>query len=223
MKRASFLLAVSLLGSLSVGCGSPAGSDNPQASVSEEQAPQAATPAAAHSHDHTSHEHATTVPLDLAPQDVVSKFLDALRSGDESMAAELLTTKARTETAKHDLAVQPPGTPQATYRVGQVEYVTENRDGAHVTSTWTEPVGDGRNESYEIVWVLRHQPHGWRIAGMATEVVPGQAPLFLNFEDPADMLAKWRNADAELANRQQTAVEQQARQPDTTTGGTRTQ
>ena len=221
MKRASFLLVFSLLSLLTVGCGAPAGSASPQAAVNEDKASRNAAPNAPKAHDHASHQHATTVSLDLAPQDVVGKFLDALRSGDESMAAELLTTKARTETAKHDLAVQPPGTPQASYRVGQVEYVTESRDGAHVTSTWTEPTGEGQTESYQIVWVLRHQPHGWRIAGMATEVVPGQAPLFLNFEDPADMLQKWRNADAELANRQQATVEQ-ARQPDTGTG-TRTQ
>ena len=219
MKRVSFLLTVCLLGSMSVGCGAQAGGDSPQAAAPS----QADSPSPAPGTDQTpgsgGHAQTADIPRDLAPQDVVGKFLDALRSGDENVAAELLTTTARVETAKHDLAVQPPGTPQATYRVGRVEYVTENRDGAHVTSIWTEPAGRGQKESYEIVWVMRHEPRGWRIAGMATEVVPGQAPLFLNFEDPADMLQKWRNADAELASRQNAAAAQQARQPGAT--GTR--
>ena len=43
--------------------------------------------------------------------------------------------------------------------------------------------------SYEIVWALRQQTDGWRIAGMATQVTPAEAPIFLNFEDPDEMLA----------------------------------
>ncbi len=208
MKRVSFLFAVPLLGLMSLGCGNPSAT-NPQAEAptSAGQQTAAATPGTT-----STAAPSAQLPMDLSPQDVVGKFLDALRSGDETIAAELLTTKARTETAKHDLTVQPPGTPQATYRVGDVEYVTEKRDGAHVTSMWSEPIQGGGAESYQIVWVLRLQPHGWRIAGMATEVVPGQAPLFLNFEDPADMLQKWQTADAELSGRGE-ATTQQARQP----------
>ncbi|MCO6458975.1 MAG: hypothetical protein J5I93_27015 [Pirellulaceae bacterium] len=213
MKQTLFLLALTLLGGLSIGCGSQSGGGSPQAAAPASGDAKPATEARAAGQAAAAGTSSAAVPADLGPQEVVARFLDSLRSGDEAIAAELLTTKARTETARHDLTVQPPGTPQATYRVGQVEYVTEKRDGAHVTSTWSEPTGGGGHESYEIVWVLRLQPHGWRIAGMATQVVPNQAPLFLNFEDPADMLQKWQDADAELASQNQQPAAQQASQP----------
>lgn len=143
------------------------------------------------------------VPLDATPDQVVAAFLEALRSGDEKRAAALLTDKARQETRRENLVVQPPGTPDAQFSVGDVKYVTEQKDGAHVTSIWTEKDEQGQPQTYEIIWILRRQPHnGWRIAGMATELVPGEPPLFLNFEDPKDMLSKWEQANQELAQQQ---------------------
>ncbi len=202
MKRSGCLF-VFLFSSLTLfGCGPSQGTAQPEKGQ------------AAHSHALAGapHDHASTpvrpeiavpaqppIPANATPQQVVATFLESLRGGDEMVAAALLTDKAREETAKKDLAVQPPGTPAAKYQVGEAEYVTPNKDGAHVPSVWTESDDQGNSESYEIIWVLRHQQNGWRIAGMATQIVENTAPLFLNFEDPEDMLQKWQQASEEMS------------------------
>jgi hypothetical protein len=136
------------------------------------------------------------------PEAVVSAFLTALRDGDKQTAAALLTSKAREETAKHDLVVQPPGTPSAQFSVGDVAYIDADATGAHVKSLWSDASAATSGALYEIVWALRRQQDGWRIAGMATEIIAGQQPVFLNFEDPHDMLERWQHAE-EIATRNQ--------------------
>lgn len=146
---------------------------------------------------------------DANPQQVVDRFLKALRDGDDQVVAGLLTARARQETAKHDLVVRPPGTPAADFRVGSVEKV---EGGAYVNCVWTESSGGVATETFDIVWVLREQADGWRVAGMATRVLAGEAPTFLNFEEPAEMLRKWRKIDEALVG-EGTSVERTASDP----------
>jgi hypothetical protein len=134
-----------------------------------------------------------------APDAVVSAFLESLRKGNDVLAASLLTDRARQETAKKGLKVQPPGTPDMTYQIGQTEYVSEAKDGAHVGSVWSEKRPTGETDSFEVIWVLRLEPQGWRIAGMATPVGDDNQPLFLNFEDPDDLLKKWQASEPAMA------------------------
>jgi hypothetical protein len=134
------------------------------------------------------------VSADAKPESVVSAFLDALRRGDKDHTALLLTDKARAETQSKGLVVSPESVPHASYKVAQADALPDNPNGAHVSSVWTEKFEDGTEEEYEIVWVLRKQKDGWRIAGMATQLVPGQEALYLNFEDPEDMLRKKEEA-----------------------------
>jgi hypothetical protein len=138
------------------------------------------------------------VPMGLTratpPDQIVAAFLDALQRADNAVAEALLTRRAYEETSKRNLTVQPVGSPQAKYTIGTLKYLGANRNGAHVNTTWTEPAAEPGN-SYDIVWTLRRQDSGWRVAGMAAELVPGQKVVYLNFEDPDDMLAKWRQAD----------------------------
>ena len=133
------------------------------------------------------------------PDAVVTAFLESLRKGNDVLAASLLTDRARQETAKKGLKVQPPGTPDMTYQIGQTEYVSEAKDGAHVGSVWSEKGPTGETESFEVIWVLRLEAQGWRIAGMATPVGEDNQPLFLNFEDPEDLLQKWHASEPGLA------------------------
>ena len=135
---------------------------------------------------------------DTTPQQIVTQFLQALSQGDADTVTQLLTEKARVETKKHQLAVQPPGTAAAQYQVGKVELV---EGGAYVNSIWSEPATDGNRQRYEIVWVLRSQADGWRVAGMAARIDPNRELTYLNFEDPQEMLSKWESVDTELANR----------------------
>jgi hypothetical protein len=83
----------------------------------------------------------------------------------------------------------------------------------HVSSVWTEKFDDGE-EKYEIVWALRRQQEGWRLAGMAMQLIPGQPMQFLNFENPEDMLKK---KDDAIAAMQAPAAETAQQPPAATT------
>ena len=153
---------------------------------------------------------------DTKPEFVVKAFLDALSRGDKDHTAQLLTDKARAETKSKGLVVSPESVPHASYKVADAEILADNPNGAHVCSVWTEKFEDGSQEEYEIVWVLRKQKDGWRIAGMATELAPGQKPLYLNFEDPEDML---RKKDEAMKEAQATAAAVTASAPPAANSG----
>lgn len=205
MKRLLPILFV--LASVCLGCSkSPSVADAPEEGVTE--SPVIYTPPVPSSGGFSTLPAGSQPPATIAapqttfpttPDAVVANFLTALRDGDDSMAESLLTKKALDETSKRQLQVQPPGTPSARFQIGKVSYVTANKRGAHVTSVWSEQGTTGSELSYEIVWALRQQQDGWKIAGMATQVTQNGPPVFLNFEDPDDMLDKWREAERALA------------------------
>lgn len=147
------------------------------------------------------------VSKESAPGVVVSAFLDALREGNDTLAEQLLTTTAREQTAAHNLLVQAPGSPSATYLIGKTAPV---EGGIQVASRWTEFSESGEPIVYDIDWTLRQQAEGWRVAGMATAFTPAGDPVYVSFEDVADMLKKWDDADAEVARQQDAAAALQA-------------
>jgi len=134
------------------------------------------------------------------PDAVVREFLDAVRKGEDGVAELLLTDTARAETRKHDLSFAPPGSDTAKFEVGKVEYVAVN-EVAHVESVWTDIGEDGQPEGNPIIWMLRRDPTGWRVAGMAMKVFKDELPLLLDFENPEDMIRKQQMAEAELQRR----------------------
>jgi hypothetical protein len=129
---------------------------------------------------------ASKAPVLEGPAGAVHEFLHAVKTGDEKKAADMLTDKARTKTAEMDLEVAPPGSDTASFEVGEVEMLDDN--AAYVGSVWSDVDPDGTKRSDQIVWVLRKEPEGWRIAGMVTRLLDSK--LILNFEDPEDMIAK---------------------------------
>lgn len=137
----------------------------------------------------------------VPPPDVaVRAFLEAVRTGNDTGAAELLTPLAKQKTQEMELQVAPPGSATASYKIGAVEYIAE--DGAHVATEWTDVDAEtGAPQTDPIIWMVQRQPDGWRIAGMATKVFEDQPPLFLNFEDPEDMLRKQQLVAAEIERR----------------------
>lgn len=199
-----FFTTIALLSAASVliGCTKPSSSTGQtaaqpgQTQAVQQGQPQAAAPT-----------HPIAVPSNATPDQVVTVFLNAMRSGDSPTTESLLTGKAREELAKHSLSVDVQSAPNATYQVHRAEML-QDASGSHVRSVWTERFTDG-DETYEIVWALRHQQEGWRVAGMAMELLPGQPMQFLNFEDPADMLRKKEEAIAAL----QAPAVQTAQQP----------
>ena len=186
--RSALLVSAFLCGMGLVGCG---GSTSPSPTAGQ-AAGTNPTPTAA-----APQGKAASVPANATPDQVVSIFLNALRGGDQATTAALLTGKALAETSKRDLSVCPQATPNMQYTINNAEVLPENPNGAHVNVTWTENYPDGK-VSYDVVWVLRKQQEGWRVAGMAIELVPGQGLAFLNFEDPDDMIRKQEEAMAAL-------------------------
>jgi len=141
-----------------------------------------------------------TVAATDTPEKATHAFLEALRSGDDAKATQLLSAVAREKTAAVNRGLTPAASDTAKFKVGKVEYV--NEDGARVSTTWTDVDDDGQTSDDSPIWVLRRESGGWRIAGVAAEIFPGEPPLCLNFEDPEDMLKKERWARQELMRRQ---------------------
>lgn len=127
------------------------------------------------------------VTASSAPEQVVTEFLNAMKTGNEGVAAGLLTEKARTETAKHSLAVQPPGSPSAAYEVAQGEVSPDDPTLAQVGCLWIEKDEEGAEHSEQVVWVLRKETNGWRVCGMATQMPTREEPVFFDFENPTEM------------------------------------
>jgi hypothetical protein len=135
------------------------------------------------------------------PDAVVKQFLEAVKAADPLAADQLLTPAARAESEKSGMSVAPPGSPTATFEVGEVEYRKEDGEtGAHVASKWSDVI-EGETRTDTIVWILRKEAEGWRIAGMATKVFENEPPLILNFEDHASMQMKQAAVEAEMERR----------------------
>ena len=137
-------------------------------------------------------------------------FLDAIKRGDDAAARGLLTSVARTKTQELGISVAPPVADTATYSVGDCEMVGDSDDLVHVATTWTDVDSEGFKSSENVVWVVRLDPEGWRVVGMATKVFDDLPPLLLNFEDPEDMIAKQEMVAKELQARAQRTTQQSA-------------
>lgn len=197
------LLAACLLPLVMAGCG---GQQEPAAAPSG--AP-AAPPA-----ENTTAQQTTTAPSET-PAQVVHRFLEAIRVGDDQLAESLLTPLALEKTREFEIAVAPPGSATAAFTVGQVELVQEGL-GAHVASSWTDVDETGEQHADNLVWFLRLEDHGWRVAGMAARLFPEEPPLFLNFEDPEDMIRKQEMAAQEVQRRiMEAEAAYQQQQPET--------
>ena len=152
------------------------------------------------------------VPANATAEQVVQAFLNALKSGDSPTTESLLTAKAREELGKHQMHVDVQPAPDAVFQVARATSVPNQPTVAHVNTVWTErfqnDLGQPVEEKYEIVWGLRQQAEGWRVAGMQVELVPGMRQ-YLDFENPEDMLKKRDEALAAL----QPPAAQTAQQP----------
>jgi len=141
-----------------------------------------------------------------AAKSAVVTFLDAIKRGDDAAASGMLTKVARAKTQELGLSVAPPVNPTATYSIRECEMVGEAGDLVHVGTTWTDTDPDGFTSTDNVVWVVRLDPEGWRVVGMAMRIFDDLPPLLLNFEDPEDMLAKQELVAAELQKRAEKAA-----------------
>ena len=152
-----------------------------------------------------------SAPSTAPAKATVTAFLEAIKRGDDPGAQAMLTKVARAKTQELGISVAPPVNSTATYSVRECEVIAGTEDLVHVGTTWTDTDPDGFTTTENVVWAVRLDPEGWRVAGMATKIFDDMPPLLLNFEDPEDMIAKQELAQ-ELQKRAQQAAAQQAKQ-----------
>jgi len=137
------------------------------------------------------------------PAIATREFLEAVRSGNDEKAAQMLTVAAREKTTKMDLKVAPPGSDTAEFSIGKVQYFPQDRAGVHCV--WSDLDENSRRKVEKMIWMLRREPSGWRVAGVVVPVFEDRPPLLLNFEDPEDMVRKQQWARQEALRRAQKA------------------
>ncbi len=148
------------------------------------------------------------------PEAACREFLEAMRTGNDEKAAQMLSEEAREKSAALGCGIMPSASDTARFSVGKVKLVGE--DGAQVESTWTDiDVGDNQPHTDHIVWVLRREQQGWRVVGLATVIFPGEPPLVLNFEKPDEVVKKLQWAREEIRRRAE-KENLQAKEPENT-------
>jgi len=216
MSRFSWMIVVLPLAGFVTGCGGSQDTAAPPESQSEQAPAVDWTQSPAQNSDFAGSvqpESDSLVTSDLpSPGQVTAQFYEALRSGNKDAIGVLLTDKAREETAKNGLDIRSQASTSLSYEIGETDYVTEEMDGAHVASFWTETDEQGQSMTSPVIWVLRKQTNGWRIAGMATPVVEGELPLFFDFEDPQNMMRTKEYVETEVYGEQEEQAEM-AQQP----------
>jgi len=136
-----------------------------------------------------------------------------VRSGNDEVATKMFTPLARQKASEMGIQVAPRGSDTASFEVGQVEMV--GQDGARVTSKWTDLDKSGQRRTDEIIWILRRETEGWRVAGMAATVFDGEPPLVLNFEQPEETMRRLDALREQIQRRTaSTASPNQQPQPD---------
>lgn len=153
------------------------------------------------------------------PEVVLDQFLTSVKAGDKAKAENLLTTVAREKTAAEGIGIGDlsGGSSTMTFVIQGVQplVMPDGKEAAHVSCVFTEKLEDNKTESHNIIWALRKETVGWRVAGMAWTPFAGEPPIFMDFEDPADMLRKQQL----LAEEQERRANPQAAQPATVVAG----
>ncbi len=191
MSSRSSILGLAVLGLLASGCNKS--SDPGTGQVTAAAASSAADSASA------------TLPQEEAKV-VVTRFLDAIRKGDDEAATKLLTQVARQKAEKTGRCLAPPPNDNAKIEVDDAVYPTPAHDIAHVPTRWIDLDKAGKPRTDKATWVCRLEPEGWRVAGFAAYVFEGEDPLLLSFEDPEDMAKKqeWFKKELERREKQET-------------------
>jgi hypothetical protein len=84
--------------------------------------------------------------------------------------------------------------------------VNEAKDGAHVGCKISDTDPEGNTTDYDVLWFLRQQSDGWRVAGVLMKVFEDQPPVLYNFEDQDDMDRKMELVEQEIIRRSQASL-----------------
>jgi hypothetical protein len=123
-----------------------------------------------------------------APDKVVLQFMEAAKSGDQKKLSDLMSEAARRETDAYHIDFELDSYRNATFEVGETEYLTPEKNTAHVGCKWTDRDDTG-SYSHDVIWVLRKEMEGWRVVGMITRPFPDQKPVAFNYENIKELMA----------------------------------
>ena len=207
MQCKHWMLILALVAVAFVGCSGSSGPAGDQAATTDEtQGPGSQTigqPLAS--------GQVETPPEDTSqPAGATFAFLDALRRGDDKKILDMYTVRAREEITRLNQHFAPRGSDTASFQVGEVEYL--NEAGARVACTWTDLDQDGKPHTLDFLWMLRREPQGWRVAGMAATPFPGEPPVLLDFENLEATIERVNLLAEEIRRRDETAP-REAQQP----------
>lgn len=198
MRCKHWTLLLALLAAGLAGCGGSTGSRGDTSSASAE-APHAG-PQAQSGGQLLGPDSKQSVSDDTSePAAAVSVFLDALRRGNDEKVLDMYTVRAREEAARPGEHFAPRGSDTAQFQVGQVEYLT--KEGARVACTWTDLDQDGQPHTVDLLWTVRREAPGWRVAGMAAVPFPGEPPVLLDFENLEETKRKLDLLEEEIRRR----------------------
>ncbi len=121
------------------------------------------------------------------PAAAVALFLTAVCQGEDEKTSSMLTAKAREVTGSIGMQIAPRGSDTAQFEILEVKYIDDN--GAQVVCTLSDLDTDLQRQTERLAWVVRREPEGWRIAGVATAATPDKAAQTMNFENRQKMAA----------------------------------
>lgn len=124
------------------------------------------------------------------PTEIVSQFLDRVRrGGDNTDANALLTKLAQQEMTRIGRPLAFPGSPNTRFDVHDAYPVPNQENTVWVPTVLVEPLENGQEFQFEVVWTVRRENDGWRISGFTTEG-EDEEPMQINFENGAEMEAR---------------------------------
>lgn len=118
-----------------------------------------------------------TVRVDPAVASSAEAFMRAILSGDSSVAAKLLTKKATQRFASDPTVLSSMGMRFEQLEIGEVRML--DADEAAAQCFVIEP---GVDAPQELCCLLKREPAGWRVCGMAADI-EGANPTVINFEE----------------------------------------
>lgn len=146
---------------------------------------------------------------DDSPDKAVHDFLSAAQAGDQKRLSSLLTTAAQTEAQKNGVNFELDSYQNASFQLEQYEFLNEAKDSAHVSCKWTDRYQDGTEVTHDVIWVVRHEAAGWRVAGMIIRPFPDKPPVALNYEDFKALADAKDFIEQEAMRREKAAAPQQ--------------
>lgn len=200
MERWLFAAVFGLVAVSSAGCGK---SDS-AAAIDSRQAEKGLDPARLatgypEDHPRADKAHAGNAK-DETPDKVLVEFLDAAKLGDQKRLSALMSKLAREEAEKYHMDFGLQSYKEATYKLGQYEYLTPAKNTAHVACTWTDHDGDTAY-SHDVIWVMRKEDEGWRVVGMITRPFPDRDPVAFNYENVKELTETTAAIEEEVARR----------------------